>query len=67
MKEYYFNTDDLVEAQINTAQSCLIKANTTLKKDDKIKSLIIAFKLLEGTLKSYGVDLERLKIKKGKK
>lgn len=67
MKEYYFNPDDFAEANINTAQSCLIKANTTAKHDDKIKSLIIACKLIEGTLKSYGIDLEKIKRKNKKK
>ena len=56
MSEFIIYPEDLAEAQINTAQSCLIKANTTLIKEEKIKSLIIAEKIIRGTLKSFGVN-----------
>lgn len=56
VNDFILLPEDLIEAQINTAQSCLIKANTSLNQEEKIKSLIIAEKIICGALKSLGVD-----------
>lgn len=66
MKEYFFSKDNLAEVNINTAQSCLIKAVTSIKEEEKIKALILASKLLDVTLNSYGVNIRDIKIKKEK-
>jgi hypothetical protein len=67
MKKVFYSDTDLSDVSINTAQSCLVKANTTINKNEKIKSLIVASKLIDSTLRIYGVDINRTKIEKGKK
>jgi len=66
MDNLIFSADDFAEANINTAQSCLIRANTSSNKEEKIKSLVIAERLINGTLKSFGVNIQDLKIEKEK-
>jgi len=64
MKTIYFSDDNISDVSIDTAQTCLIKANITPQKEEKIKSLIIAYNLLKTLLKSYGVEVEEVKLKK---
>jgi hypothetical protein len=56
--------DDLCSVNIDTALNCLVKASVKPKKEEKIKNLILASKLIEQTLINYGVNVYEFEIKK---
>ena len=66
MGDVIYSATDLSNINISTAQSCLIKANTTINQEEKIKYLIVASKLIDGALLQHGIDIEKVRTKKEK-
>ena len=60
-----FIDTDIVDINLKVAEQCLIKANVEENDERKIKSIIFAKNSIDNALKSYGVDIDNLKITQG--
>lgn len=66
MTDIIISSDDMLDMNIRVARDLVIEANSTPYKDTKLKSLLMANRLIETCLTNEGVDLERIRIKKKK-
>jgi len=51
--------DDIANLQINNARELIISADVTRRKEEKIKSLILAIESIEKCLQALGVNLDK--------
>ena len=59
---FTITSDEVAKIQISTVRELVIKADSTNNREEKVKSLILAFKALEKSLTILGVEVNKINI-----
>jgi len=59
---FTITSDEVAKIQISTVRELVIKADSTNNREEKVKSLILAFKALEKSVTILGVEVNKINI-----